>query len=524
MDILPEGKPISHAALEPHPVISFRNVSFSFFSRGDFALKRINLDIFKGQFVIITGPSGCGKSTLAAAMAGFIPQVIQGNLSGEITINGISTRTADIPSLAVHASLCQQDPEAQLCTLSVRDEVAFGPENLGLSAQEVTDRVREALAATNCRHLENRSVLELSGGEKQRVVIASMLAMQSSVIILDEPTSSQDPRSADEVMAAVECLRRERKITVVVIEHRLDRLLRIADRLIVMDAGSIAMDGDPGEVHKRCRAARDGSAGCRISERSPGMPCVDVGDEVIRVRDLRFSYQDKEVLHGVSFAAHKGNIIGIIGPNGSGKTTFLNCLAGLCRPSSGVVSVNGINAAKARVSEVARSIGFVFQNPNHQIFENSVFAEVMFACDNFGIRREISERSARAAMQEYGISRYAQDSPLTLSHGEKRRLNICATLPHDPGIIILDEPFTGQDISNAEKIMDDLLRLRDAGKTLLIVSHDVDLVFRYCDRIVFFNAGLIGADDIPSRAIGKIKKLGVPHFLPRTSSHDHPLY
>ncbi len=173
---------------------------------------------------------------------------------------------------------------------------------------------------------------------------------------------------------------------------------------------------------------------------------------------------------------------------------------------------------------MARSIGFVFQNPNHQIFENTVLAEVTFACKNLKIGKERSERFARVAMEEYGIIQYAQDNPLMLSYGEKRRLNICATLPHNPGIILLDEPFIGQDISNTERIMEDLVRLKGAGKTLLVVSHDMDRVFRDCDRIVFFQSGSILVDETPSKAIEKISKLGAYHYLPNPYLHDHQIY
>jgi len=520
-DILPAEKTIPTQTLAPCSVISFRDVCFSFSSRSDFALKNINLDIFQGEFVIITGPSGCGKSTLAAAMAGFIPQGIQGILQGEITINGRSTKAGDLSSLAVQASLCQQDPEAQLCTLRVSDEVAFGPENLGLPVYEVIRRLKEALSATNSGHLMDRSIFNLSGGEKQRVAISSMLAMQSDVVILDEPTSSLDPESAQEVFSAIQSLRLQRNITIVVIEHRLDRLLKMADRLIVMEAGRIAMDGNPGETYKRYLEIMDrGIHGRHLTRyRKTATPKAD--DEVINVRDLQYSCHNHKVLQNVSFSARKGELIGIIGPNGSGKTTFLNCLAGLCHPSSGLIRVAGGNVAKARVSEMARSIGFVFQNPNHQIFENTVSAEVMFACRNLKLSRERSEYCARMTMNEYGILQYAQDNPLMLSYGEKRRLNICAILPHNPGIILLDEPFIGQDISNTERIMEDLVHLRDSGKTLLIVSHDMDRVFRDCDRIVFFKGGSILVDETPSKAIDAIRNLGAYHFLPDRYFHDH---
>ncbi len=511
-DIIPWAAESRHALAETEPALSLRNVSFSFEARSCRALRNVSLDIANGDFIVITGPSGCGKSTLAAAMSGYIPHVVRGNLSGEILIRGFSSRTEDLSCLAARTGLCQQDPESQLCTLNVSEEVAFGPENLGLPAHEVLRRLRSALAAVKAVHLKDRTVSELSGGEKQRVAIASMLAMQPDILILDEPTSSLDPDSADEVFSAIEDLRRERHLTVIVVEHRYDRLLPLADRMIVMRDGTIEMDGNPDEIHRRYRVTAESRS------QNPAARRIFTGrrDTAVVARDVRFSYKNREILRGVSFSARKGECIGIIGPNGSGKTTFLNCLAGLCHPSKGVIRINGIDAGSLRVSEIARHVGFVFQNPNHQIFEDTVYDEVVFACNNFGIGREEAGARAMPVMNAYGISRYARCNPLTLSHGEKRRLNVCSTLPHGPGILILDEPFIGQDIGNTAIITEDFRRLTEAGKTLLVVSHDMDWVFQHCDRVVYFNKGCILIDETPSEAIHRLRDIGAINFLPET--------
>lgn len=492
------------------PVISIRNFSFAYNGEANHVLRNMTLDILPGEFVVIAGPSGCGKSTLSMAMAGHIPHVVEGNTSGSVYIDGKDTRQLDLSDISAKVSLCQQDPEAQFCTLTVSDEVSFGPENLALPVKEVIRRLDDSLAAVDCLHLKGREIFQLSGGEQQRVAIASMLAMEPEVLILDEPTSSLGPDSAREVWSAIEKLRSMRSITIIVIEHKLNRLLSLADRLVIMENGEVVLDGTPDVVHNQYLKMLQQHRPLPVL-RQPKKSHEAEARETIRVRDLKFSYKKKEILRGISLHAVAGEFIGIIGSNGSGKTTFLSCLTGLNRPSSGEVEVEGIDVTRAKISAVARKVGFVFQSPNHQLFESTVAGEVAFACRNFGID---GDATARRAMDEYGITRYSQCHPLKLSHGEKRRLNLCSVLPHHPSVILLDEPFIGQDAANTARIVDDLMRLKYAGKTIVIVSHDMDIVFNYCDRVVFFDAGRILIDEAPAQAMDAIVAMGKLAFLP----------
>lgn len=493
-------------------VIRLKNLKFWFPEAETPAIDDVSLDIKSGEVVVITGPSGCGKSTLAMAIGGFIPHVIEGRMEGVAEVCGKNTRDVPLAEMATMVGLVQQDPEAQLCTLAVEDEVAFGPENLGLPAEEVRRRVETSLAMAEASHLRSKGIYELSGGEKQRVAIASMLAMSPDILILDEPTSSLDPGATADIFHAIRRLKEKENMTILVIEHKLDRVAGLADRMIVMDKGRVTLDGEPaviaGKYIDRIRAsapmqAPDGQANA-----------FDQPDETIRVEGLHFSYDGREVLRGVEFTACRGEIIGIMGRNGSGKTTFLGHITGINKPRKGTVQVMGKDTRRLKVTEVARHAGYVFQNPNHQIFERTVRSEAAFACRNFGYTAEKERSAVDPVLDRYDLTRYSDRHPLKLSFGEKRRLNLCSVLPYDPQVLILDEPLVGQDLVNSARMTRDLCELGAGGKTVIFVTHDADVAYQCCDRIVFFDDGRIIVNDTPDPAFKALSRLGFADYLP----------
>lgn len=498
----------SSSVIERAPALAVRDLSFTFAGSRRPALRHISFSIHEGECLVVTGPSGCGKSTLALALAGYIPHVIEGTFAGEVRVHGVDTAAAELCDLALQVSLCQQDPESQLCTLTVADEVCFGPENLALPVDEVLARKQEALAALGIEHLDGRLVHRLSGGEKQRVAIASMLAMQPRVLILDEPTANLDPDAAAEVFQAIERLHATSNLTLLIVEHKLRRILPLADRMMVMEEGQIVLDGAPNDIVPQYRV--------RLAALLPPAPTPrpPSASPLLRVSQLSFRFPEREVLHEVSLEVERGEMVGIIGANGSGKTTLLNCVAGLARPEAGQIELDGQQLDQLDSRQIARRLGFVFQNPNHQIFENTVVDEVSFACRNFGLDPQAIAQDVTQLLKEYELDQYRYVLPLRLSHGEKRRLNLCSVLPHHPCLFILDEPFIGQDERNVARLLTALLQLRAAGNAVLLVSHEMNLVYRCCDRLLFFDAGRITAAGVPDAVARALAAQGHRSFLP----------
>ena len=498
--------------MDKEPAVRIKNLTFSFRDAAAAAIENICLEIPLGQVIAITGPSGCGKSTLAMVIGGFIPHAIEGCMEGTVEVCGRNTSETTLLDIAMLVGIVQQDPEAQLCTLTVEDEVAFGPENLALPVDEIRQRVEASLAMAEASHLRGRSIYELSGGEKQRVAIASMLAMNPKVLILDEPTSNLDPTATADVFRAIVKLKEREGMTIIVIEHNLDRVLNIADRMITMEHGRVVMDGDPTSIAPRYLE----HLATVMPERPAATETADLASnpEYLRMEGVCFSYNGKEVLHDIGFTAHAGEIIGILGRNGSGKTTFLNQMIGFYKPDKGRVLLMGKDTRRLKVTEAARHTGYVFQNPNHQIFERTVRAEAGFACLNFGYSEKEGRARVGAALGRYGLTPYENGHPLRLSFGEKRRLNLCSVLTYEPEILLLDEPTVGQDRVNSARMVRDLFELRSMGKTVIFVTHDADIAYRCCDRILFFKDGRITVDDAPDAAFKKIAEAGFSDYLP----------
>lgn len=430
---------------------------YSFRYNNQWILKDVTLAVER-ELVLITGKSGSGKSTLALSIAGFLKDT--GAHEGEILFHGENIEDFDLFELAQKIGIVQQDPESQICTMCVTDEIAFGLENLCIDRKEIKKRIDWALSIVNGQYLKERDTHSLSGGEKQKVAIASILAMKPDVIIFDEPTSNLDVKTTEEIMRVIRKIKKKADISAIVIEHKWKHIYKYADTIYEMDAGRLRKIEKPPEI--AYTAYRE--------KKKPGNP-------VLEARNVAFSY-DKKILDGIDLSVAEGEIVGIMGANGSGKTTLLMCIMNFLQ-YKGDVLLKGESIKGKKTPDIARTIGIIFQNPNHQIFENTVHKEVAFAPKNFGTNSNIDD-----LLEKADLSAYRDSNPFRLSYGEKRRLNIISVLSYSPDVMLLDEPFIGQDYENVQKIMN-LLK----GVTCVIVLHDPFIAKTFCHRVFEVKGG-----------------------------------
>jgi energy-coupling factor transporter ATP-binding protein EcfA2 len=445
--------------------IELRQVSYTYPDALRPSLSAISCRIRRAEFVAIVGPTGCGKSSLGLVMARLIPQKLGGDFSGTARIAG-------------SIGILFQNPESQLFSLTVANEIAFGPRNLGCPAAEIERRLKEVSQQTGVEALLPGSPNAISTGQQQRVAIASVLSLQPDILILDEPTAHLDPAGKEEIMELLERLNR-RGTTIILFEHNLPLISRYARRIMVMADGKITADGDRGVLTKY----------------HPGLPrmalpSVSGGREspAVELKSLSFAYpKGNRVLKEIDLTIHEGEFAAILGDNGSGKTTLARHLNALLKPSGGRVNILGGAATPQKV-------GYAFQNPDYQLFEQTVADEIAFGPANLGLARQEIEKRVSRAIEAVGLEEYRQADPHTLSAGQKRCVAIASVLAMNPPIIVLDEPSAGLDMQKAAQLMQIAAHLNRRGHTVIVLSHDIQLVSAFCTRAVVLQDGSIQYD------------------------------
>jgi energy-coupling factor transport system ATP-binding protein len=484
--------------------IEIRSLSFTYENRKEPALDNINMNVGANDFVLLAGASGSGKSTLLKCINGLIPHRYVGDYSGEVEVRGQSVSKTRFLDMSLVVGTVLQEPDKQLVSSVVEDDVAFGPGNLGLPRSEIEHRVKQSLESMGILHLGDRAIFQLSGGEKQRLAIADILAMLPDLLLFDEPLANLDSNGVRHMQDLFSQLHAAGK-TIIAAEHRTEEVLRARpSRIVVIESGRIVADGnDPmilvdfGEVLKipadyivrTRRSTRERLAIAGTERPSP------LGEELIRVEDVSFEYSGGiKALDHVSFSIREGERIALLGNNGAGKSTLALSLIGINKPAMGRVLIAGRDTAELSTAEVARTVSLVFQSPFSMLFAKTVREELSFGPKNIGIEPKEVAKIVPETASRCSIGHLLDNSPFASSYGEKKRICVGSVVAMGPKCVILDEPTAGQDYRSYSSFMSFIDSLRERVKSFVVITHDPDLAIEYTDRAIVMNGGRIIAD------------------------------
>jgi energy-coupling factor transporter ATP-binding protein EcfA2 len=510
-------------------VVSVRNLGYRYRGRRGDALRGVDLEIGEGEFVVVMGPSGAGKSTLCVSLNGLIPHFFRGRMKGEVRIRGRSTREGKVGEFAREVGLVFQDFEAQLFSTNVALEVAFGPENFQVEQEEMVRRVESVLERVRLGGFEGRQPATLSSGQKQRLAIASVLSMQPRILCLDEPTTDLDPLGKLEVFEVAAELKDREDVTLIVVEHETEETLD-ADRVVILRDGEIVADRPAQEVLRDVELLEESSVmplqvarffrehgvererlpltpeegveeferrGWRVSpERHQKLVAADetrekgYGEPLIEVENLTYRYPSGAVaLESVNLSVRQGEFLAVLGQNGSGKTTLVKHFNGLLKPTGGTVQVGGVETAKQGMLRLGGRVGYVFQNPDHQIFSDTVFDEVAFGPRIREMEDDETEERVEEALAAVGLEGRGHEDPFGLTKGERQRVAVASVLAVHPEVLVLDEPTTGLDYAEQRSMMDLVKRLNEAGSTIIVVTHTMWVAAEYAHRAAVLRDG-----------------------------------
>jgi len=536
------------------PIISFKDFSFTYRSQKSPTLHDINLNIYPGEKILIVGPSGSGKSTLAHLINGLVPFAYDGKIDGEYRIGGKDPKTLGIFGLSEIVGTVLQDTDGQFVGLTVAEDVAFSLENNLVPLSEMKMIVDKVCEAVDITALKEHSPSALSGGQKQRVSMAGVLVGDVDVLLFDEPLANLDPATGKRTIELIDTLNKEKGITCLIIEHRIEAALhRPVDRVILIDNGTIQADLTPDELLSSDILSKSGirdplyisalrHAGCRITKESApsNVDTMDIspykekvqnwfhsvnvnekkseGSEILKVENLSFSYDNgKEVLSNINFTIHEKEMLSIVGKNGAGKSTLSSLICGFINPTAGKIYFEGNDISSMSIKERGEQIGFVMQNPNHMISKPFVMEEVALGLTVRGEKEDVIKEKCESILKICELYPYRNWPINALSYGMKKRVTIASILTLQPKVLILDEPTAGQDYKRYTEIMEFLKMLNEKfGITIIMITHDMHLMLEYTDRAIVLADGHILCDDTPAKVLTN-KEITDKAYLKMTS-------
>jgi len=531
-------------------------------SKGD-VLKGINLKVKEGEFLSIMGPTGTGKSTLCLTLNGIIPHSLEGDLRGKVKVAGMDIKNHSVPELTQKVGMVFQEPESQLFCMTVWEEVAFGPENLGVDPKEIKERVDWALGVVRMKEYQDRSPFKLSCGQKQRVAIAAALAMLPEILVLDEPTSELDPIGKMEVFSVVDDLKKEQNMAIVMVEHESEEIARVSDRVVVLKEGKIILEGSPRDVLNKVDMLKNArlsppqvcevadilnkkintsfsfltlkEAEKSIKELVSKLPKAEKSSKskekktsfsyikqksfphsMISTKNLFYAYEGSgvEVLKDINLEVNQGEFVAIIGQNGAGKTTLVKHFNGILKPTRGKVFIEGVNTKERTIAELSKDVGYIYQNPDHQIFCPTVEEEIAFGPKNLGLSEDIIKQRAEEALKLSGLEEVRKTPPSVLGLGERRKVSLASVMSMRPRLLILDEPTTGVDWKTSIDFMEAVRKLNEKGHTIIMITHNMRIVARYAKRTVVLCNGEVLLDASTRKVFSQTEKLKTTFLMP----------
>lgn len=503
-------------------MITVDHLSYTFPGRSEPALRDVSLHIAPGEFVLLTGPSGAGKSTLLRAFSGLVPHFSGGTLSGSVSVAGLDPVREGPRALSQVVGFVFQSPESQAVLGEVEAEIAFGLENAAIPPEEMRLRVEEVLNLMGLEDVRRRPLRTLSGGERQRTAIAAALALRPHILVLDEPTSQLDPQAAEDVLGALVRLNEDLGLTIILAEHRLERVLRYPDRIIALADGRVLADGAATDVldalpdlppltrlakaRRWSRLPRSTKEARRFAAAEQPLPAPapspitpNGATPLLSVRNLHFGYNGSEVLQGVDLEVGEGEIVALLGRNGSGKTTLLRLVMGLLAARRGEIRVVGEATAGQDPATISRRVAYLPQNPDDLLFADSVSGELAITLANH--RLPASAARIGALLQQLGLAGVAEVYPRDLAVGQRQRVALGAVMVTRPPLMLLDEPTRGLDYGAKRQLTALWKAWRAEGMGLLLVTHDVELAADVADRVLVLGDGEIIAGGLPQRVL-----------------------